>query len=360
MMPRMRAAKALRARAARKGARPDDGDLRARQVGGALRALARHPGRLRHDRGHLGSGPRHRARFGLRLRRVRGVALPHPARPHARLRGDGAEHPAASAGVRALRRVPAARAHHRLVLDRRHRHRRLPRRLHVGGGAQRHRLGAPRPVRGGQKPGALARADHDAHHPAPGHAHHPAASGRAGRQPRRRTPRCSRSSPAASSCTSRTPSPATRATTGRPTWPPPCCTSPSASRSPAAAVYLEQAHGRPPPRGHRRRHRGACGRCRGSDPGHPRHHRACRRPGHGRGRDDHGGGHEHLGAARWRTRAATSRTRSFTASTRRRGPTAAPWRPARRGTVAGSPGVRGAIGRTGGRRRGKGRRGGRK
>lgn len=56
----------------------------------------------------------------------------------------------------------------------------LPRRLHVGSGAQRHRLGAPRPVRGGQKPGVLAGADHDAHHPAPGHAHHPAASGGAG------------------------------------------------------------------------------------------------------------------------------------------------------------------------------------
>ena len=42
-------------------------------------------------------------------------------------------------------------------------------------------IGAPRPVRGGQKPGLLAGADHDAHHPAPGHAHHLAASGRAGR-----------------------------------------------------------------------------------------------------------------------------------------------------------------------------------
>ena len=42
-------------------------------------------------------------------------------------------------------------------------------------------IGSPRPVRGGQKPGVLAGADHDAHHPAPGHAHHPAASGRAGR-----------------------------------------------------------------------------------------------------------------------------------------------------------------------------------
>lgn len=30
-----------------------------------------------------------------------------------------------------------------------HRYRRLSRRLHVGGGAQRHRLGAPRSVRGG-------------------------------------------------------------------------------------------------------------------------------------------------------------------------------------------------------------------
>ncbi|MFR1167596.1 MAG: ABC transporter substrate-binding protein/permease [Adlercreutzia equolifaciens] len=277
----------------RKGARPDDGDLRALQVGGALCALARHPGRLRHDRGHLGSGPRYRARFRLRLRCVRGVALPHPARltrvyvetvqsiplllqvfvlyavfPLIGLTiasfwigviAIGAYHggymsEVVRSGIGSVHRGQFEAAKSQgfspvqtmtlIILPQAMRIILPPLAVQAANLVKNTSVLAL--IAGGELMYFANSFAGDTSYYGPAHG------------------------------------------------PPPCCTSPSASRFPGRRVP-ERRMGTiamwppaTPPR--------ACGRCRGSDPGHPRHHRACGCPGHGRRRDDHGGRHEHLGA----------------------------------------------------------------
>lgn len=152
-------------------------------MGGALSALARHLGGVRHDGRYLGARAGYRPRARRRVRRAERVANPRVARHHPGVCGSGAECAVASAGVRVLRHLPAARLVHRGVLDRRVRHRDLSRRLYLRGRAKWHRLHPSGAVRGCQEPGLQLLAVDVPDHSASGCSHYHAPSGRAGREP---------------------------------------------------------------------------------------------------------------------------------------------------------------------------------